>query len=139
MAIFRQSVSIREWSTCIEDLTTEDILLSDSVLKLYKRISDLVHGSKWYSDRTKKGKRFIETVYSQTHKIRIYGESKNYAFQILLKEKGMRWYKFGDVIPVKQKELPQVKELAYILLKEETTLDNGEIDILRNLYPRISQ
>lgn len=126
-------------STCIEHLTKEDILLSDSVLKLYKRISDLVHGSEWYSERTKRGKRFIETVYRQTHKIRIYGESKNYAFQILLKEKGIRWYKFGDVIPVKQKELPQVKELAYILLKEETTLDNGERDILRNLYRRISQ
>lgn len=46
-------------STCIEHLTQEDRLLSNSVIHLYQAISKFVHKSEWEKGITQKGKPYI--------------------------------------------------------------------------------
>ena len=121
-------------STCIEHLTREDKLLSGKVLQTYNKISRFIHDSEWYDGRTKNGKEFIETIYGNSHKIRVYGNENNYAYQIILKIKGERYYKFEKTQSVKGKKLEQTKELAYIVLKGKTAPTAGEQEFLRNLY-----
>ena len=123
-------------STCVAHLTQKDRLLSGHVIKVYKNISKFVHESDWESDFTKKGKEFISSKYKH-HSIRIYGDENNYSFQIVLKEKGIRWHEFRDVIPAKNKGLEEVKELSYVVLKGTISNDEEEKSLLRDIYRKI--
>jgi len=123
-------------SSCIEFLTEEDKRLSSRVLKIYKNIGDFVHQSDWEIGYTKKGKEFIGTTYKH-HLIRIYGEEKRYAYQVAIKELGEKWFDWKDVVSVRNKNLNEVKELAYIVARGLTTEKQSEKEILRNIYQRI--
>jgi len=124
-------------STCIEYLTRQDQFLSHEVLKIFKKISTFVNKSVWEKDKTKKGNQYIFTTHSHSQ-IRIYGKKNYYSFQILLKIKGMKWYDFKDIIKVKKdKNLEQVKELGFIVLKGLLTEKEDEKKILRNIYLKI--
>ncbi len=123
-------------STCVEHLTREDQFLSQEVLKSFKKISEFIVNSYWEKGITKKGNEYISTIHSH-HQIRIYGKENFYSFQIALKEKGEKWFDFKDVIHTKNKNLEQVKELGYIVLKGLTTQSESEKEILRNIYKRI--
>lgn len=123
-------------STCIEYLTQKDILLSSHVIESYKNISKFVHTSDWQAGFTKKGKKYISSKYKH-HLIRIYGEDNKYSFQIVLKEKGKRWYNYQDIINANNKSLVEVKELSYIVLKGTISNDEKEKSLLRDIYRRI--
>lgn len=123
-------------STCIELLTREDMQLSHSILSYYKKISNFVHDSDWYSGRTKKDKPYIEAKHNH-HLIRIYGREGNYAFQVAIKEKGVKFHHYEKLVPLPNKSLDEVKELSYIALKGLATEDNEEKIMLRNLYKSI--
>ncbi|MEJ1381357.1 MAG: hypothetical protein RPT95_10385 [Candidatus Sedimenticola sp. (ex Thyasira tokunagai)] len=120
-------------STCIEHLTQEDRLLSSNVIHLYKNISHFVHASEWDQGFTKKGKRFIASTYKH-HEIRIYGEEIAHSFQLALKEKGIRWHNFGEIIQANGKSTLVVKELAYTALRGTLSDSEEEKYLLRNLY-----
>jgi len=120
-------------STCIEHLTQEDRLLSSNVIYLYKNISDFVYSSEWSQDSTQKDKKYIWSTHKH-HQIRIYGKEMSHSFQLVLKEKGIRWLKFGKVIAVKGKSTMAVKELAYIALRGTLSVSEEEKKLLRNLY-----
>lgn len=124
-------------STCVEHLTVEDQLKSGEVLKLFKKISDFVSESHWSKGITRKGTRFLFTTHSH-HRIRIYGNENNYAFQILLKQKGIKWFAFKDIISAQSRELKRVKELAFVVLKGMTTTDYEQKLLLREIYKRIT-
>lgn len=123
-------------STCIEHLTQEDQLLSSNMIKAYKNISSFVHSSCWENGITKMGIKYISCKHNH-HSIRIYGDNNNYSFQILLKEKGVRWHIFKQIIPAKNKTIEQVKELAYIVLKGTICDDEKEKELLRNIYRKV--
>lgn len=120
-------------STCIEHLTQEDRLLSSSVIHMYDNVSHFVHSSDWEGGISKKGKRYISSIYKH-HEIRIYGEEQVHSFQLALKEKGVRWYKFGKWIPANGKSTLAVKELAYIALRGTLSDSEEEKCLLRKLY-----
>lgn len=123
-------------STCVEYLTQEDQYLSVEIIKTFRKISDFVKSSAWEIGMTKKGKKYFHTTYSH-HQIRIYGDVNFYSFQIALKQKGQKWFNFGDFIKTKNKTLEQVKELGYIVLKGTITENYEEKEILRNIYKKI--
>ena len=123
-------------STCIEHLTKKDKALSSKVLACYRNISSFVHKSHWHSGTTKSGKAYIGTVHAHDL-IRIYGTERRYAFQIILKEKGRRYYHYKDVVAIPQKSIDEAKELAYIMLKGVTSANEGEREMLRKLYKSI--
>jgi len=123
-------------STCVEFLTREDQYLSQEVLKVFKKISDFTQNSVWEIDYTKNNNRYYFTTHSH-HQIRIYGEDKFYTYQIAVKQKGERWFKFGGFIKAKNKSFEQVKELGYIVLKGTITENEEEKDILRNIYKKM--
>ena len=123
-------------SSCIEFLTEEDKSLCSQVLNLYKNISNFVHKSNWITGHTGNGNKYIETTYSY-HRIRIYGTEKKYAFQVAIKRRGVRWFDWNKIIDVPEKNLNQVKELAYIVAKGKTTDKQTEKLILRNIYKEI--
>lgn len=123
-------------STCIEHLTQSDKLLSKSVIKYYTNISKFVSESSWIHSTTKNGKKYIFASYKH-HQIRIYGESNNYSFQIVLKEVGFRKYDYLDFVPTKGKSLEETKELAYIALKGTLSESETEKLTLRNIYRSI--
>lgn len=120
-------------STCIEFLTEEDKNVSSDILRIYSNISKFVHESDWYGDYTQKGKYFLGTNYGD-HILRIYGKDKNYAYQVAIKEKGENWYIWDKPISTKNKNLNEVKELAYIVAKGKITEDNLEKERLRTMY-----
>jgi len=123
-------------STCVEHLTKEDQFLSQEVLAIFKKISKFISNSEWVKGITKNGKEYLFTAHSQ-HQIRIYGKENFYSFQILLKRTGKRWFEFKDIIPAKNKNIEQVKELGYIVLKGISTESEREKEILRNIYRKI--
>lgn len=123
-------------STCIEHLTKKDKNLSGKVLACYRNISKFVHGVEWYEGRTKKDKSYLGAKHGYDL-IRIYGKDSRYAFQVVLKEKGRRFYHYKDMVSVPKKSLEEVKELAYITLKGLTAKDEEEKEMLRNLYKSI--
>lgn len=123
-------------STCVEYLTQEDRYLSTEVVKIFKKISDFLNNSNWEVGLTKKGKKYIYAIHMH-HQIRIYGNQNFYSFQIVLKLKGERWYEFGKFIQTRDKTLEQVKELGYIVLKGKITDNEGEKNILRDIYKKI--
>lgn len=123
-------------STCIEHLTQDDQYISQEVLKVFKKISDFLDNSIWEVGITKNGKRYSYTTYSH-HQIRIYGKDKYYSFQILIKQKGEKWFEFRQLITTKNKNFEQVKELGYIVLKGLITEDYEEKELLRNIYKKI--
>ena len=123
-------------STCIEHLTQKDRLLSGKLVSLYKNISKFVHTSNWEDGFTNKGKKYIYCKYRH-HLIRIYGDSNDYAFQLVLKEKGVRWHDYRKIMRAKGKSLPEAKELAYIVLKGTIATDNKEKNRLRDIYQKI--
>jgi hypothetical protein len=123
-------------STCVEYLTREDQFLSQEVLKLFKNISSFINNSIWEEGITKKGKSYLFAKHSH-HEVRIYGKENYYSFQIALKLKGEKWFDFKDTIPTKNKNLSQVKELGYIVLKGLTTKNEEEKKLLRNIYKGI--
>lgn len=123
-------------STCIEHLTQEDRLISSNLIKAFKNISKFIHGSDWDSGLTKNGNKYISCKYKH-HIIRIYGDNNNYSFQIVLKEKGVRWHEYRDIIHVKNKRLEDVKELAYVALKGMISDDEEEKKLLRNIYRKL--
>lgn len=123
-------------STCIEHLTREDQLLSSSVVRLYKNISEFVHASQWKEGMSKKGKRYIATTYRH-HSIRIYGDENRYAYQLVFKEKGVKWHTYADVVPLPNRGMEQVKELAYVVLKGKISRDEEEKERLREVYRRV--
>jgi hypothetical protein len=53
---------------------------------------------------------------------------------VAVKKKGVRWYTFGKIFPVKGKSTIEVKELAYIALKGTLSDSEEEKYLLRNLY-----
>lgn len=120
-------------STCIEHLTQEDRLLSSNVVHLYKNISNFVHSSEWSLGFTQNGKRYISSTHKH-HQIRIYGEEMSHSFQLVLKEKGIRWHNYGKVVDAKGKSSMTVKELAYTTLRGTLSESEEEKDLLRNLY-----
>lgn len=122
-------------STCVELLTKEDQLLSQYILKVYKNISQFAHVSIWEEGYTKNKTYYIYTTYLH-NRIRIYGKFKPYSYQIILKIKGEKWHKFGGFNKVTNKELLQVKELAYIDLKIKISNDQKEIEILNNIFSK---
>ncbi|MGZ4969788.1 MAG: HNH endonuclease [Methylobacter sp.] len=123
-------------STCIEHLTQEDRLLSSNIIKAYKNISTFVHSSCWESGLTKNGNKYISCKHKH-HSIRIYGDNNKYSFQVALKEKGVRWHDFRNIILAKNKTLEEVKELAYIVLKGTISDNEDEKALLRNIYRKI--
>ena len=123
-------------STCVEYLTHEDQYLSAEVIKVLRKISEFVQHSHWQIGTTKKGKKYSYTTHLH-HEIRIYGKENFYTFQIALKEKGVKWFEFGEFIQARNKTINQVKELGFIFLKEKITDDYGEKKILGNLYKKI--
>lgn len=116
-------------------MTREDQFLSHEVLKVFKKISDFINKSTW-EHGLKKGKDYLFTTHAQ-HQIRIYGKENYNSFQIVLKEKGKRRFDFKDFIKTKNKNLEQVKELGYIVLKGLMTESEVEKELLRNIYKRI--
>jgi hypothetical protein len=120
-------------STCVEHLTLEDIAISGKYISLYKSISNYVHNAEWSYGKTKKGSDYIEAIYKQSHKIRIYGNGYSHSFQINLKEKGRKYYNFGELVSVKGKNLEHVKELAFIALKG-VVAETEDKEVLRGLY-----
>lgn len=124
-------------STCIEHLTQEDRLLSNSVIHLYQAISKFVHKSKWEKGLTKNGKPYISSSYKH-HQIRIYGEDHAHSFQLVLKEKGVRWHRYGDLIKARGKSTLAVKELAYTALRGTLSDSEDEKKVLRNLYRELN-
>ncbi|MBK8968614.1 MAG: HNH endonuclease [Lewinellaceae bacterium] len=123
-------------STCVEYLTQEDKWLSQEIIKIYKNISKFVHGSIWEIGFTKSDKEFIGTRYKH-HQIRIYGNDKNYSFQIAVKETGEKWFDWKKPIFTKNKTLIEVKEMAYIVLKGTIANRESEKNILRNIYKQM--
>ena len=123
-------------SVCVEHLTVEDQFLSHEVLKIFNRVSDFIRKSTWESSFTKKGNMYLHTTYAH-HKIRIYGKENFYSFQIILKIKGEKWCDFQDIIPAKNKNLEQVKELGFIVLKGLITEKEREKELLRSIYKKI--
>lgn len=123
-------------STCIEFLTEADIHLSGNILKQYKNISKFVHDSDWYHGLTRNGKIYTEAKYNH-NLIRIYGSEGKYAFQIAIKEKGVRLHHYEKTVSLPGKKLDEVKELAYIALKGTMAEDGEEKAMLRNLYKSI--
>jgi hypothetical protein len=123
-------------SSCVEFLTREDQYLSQEVLKVFKKISDFIQNSDWETGYTKNDKKFYFTTHSH-HQIRIYGKDNFYSYQIALKQKGEKWFEFGEFIKAKNKTFEQVKELGYIVLKGTITDNEDEKDILRNIYKKI--
>jgi len=69
--------------------------------------------------------------------MRIYGEKGNYSFQIAIKETGIRWFEYKDIIFTRNKGLEEVKELAYIVLKGSISKDSNEVSLLRSIYRSI--
>lgn len=124
-------------STCVDYLTEEDVRLSESILKTYKKISNFVHSSQWDTGFTKHKKKYIESIYNRSHKIRVYGSDNAYAFQICLRNKGSRSYDYRKPIPIKNKPLEQVKELAFITLKGMTTDNEENKQRWRELYKNL--
>ncbi|MBN1378776.1 MAG: HNH endonuclease [Gammaproteobacteria bacterium] len=120
-------------STCVEYLTRADRLLSSNVIHLYKNISDFVNSSEWSPGFTQKGKKFIRTTYRH-HQIRLYGDELSHSFQIVLKEKGVRWHNFAKAIFASGKSTTAVKELAYIALRGMISKREEEKELLRSLY-----
>lgn len=124
-------------STCVEHLTMEDQFLSRETLKLFRNISTFVTTSEWETKFTKKNRTsYLVTTHSH-HQIRIYGKENYYSFQIALKIKGERWFDYKDFIQTKNKNLNQVKELGYIVLKGVVSKDEVERQLLRNIYARM--
>ncbi|MDD3685669.1 MAG: hypothetical protein PHE56_02765, partial [Bacteroidales bacterium] len=123
-------------SSCVEFLTREDQYLSQEVLKVFKKISDFIKDSVWEIGYTKNNKMFYFATHSH-HQIRIYGKENFYSYQIVIKQKGNKWFDFGNFISANNKTLEQVKELGYIVLKGTITDDKKEKDILRNIYKKI--
>ncbi len=123
-------------STCIQHLTQEDQLTSSRIVQLYKNISDFVHASAWQEGVTKKGKHYLTTSYRH-HAIRIYGDENHYTYQLVFKEKGVKWHTYGDVVPLLNRGLEQVKELAYVVLKGTISRDKEEKERLREVYRRL--
>ena len=120
-------------STCVEYLTIQDQIISNEVVKIYKNISNFLNTSHWSTRLTKKGSKFKEANYSH-HKIRIYGMENNYSYQLVIKEKGKKWFEYKDFISLKNKSLEQVKELSFIALKGTLTNDEREKEFLRTIY-----
>lgn len=120
-------------STCIQHLTKKDQLRSSRIVQLYKNISEFVYNSEWQEGKTKKGKCYIHCLYKH-HSIRIYGDENRYAYQLVLKEKGVKWHTYGDVVPLANRGLEQVKELAYVVLKGKISRDDEEKERLREVY-----
>ena len=120
-------------STCIEHLTQEDRLLSSNLIKYYNNISNFIHKSNWERGITQKGKKYISGKYKH-HSIRIYGENDNYSFQLVIKEKGVRWHDYGNLVSLRNKSLDEAKELAFIALKGTISEDKKEKTLLRNIY-----
>ncbi|RSK38820.1 HNH endonuclease [Hymenobacter perfusus] len=123
-------------SSCVEHLTQEDQYISQEVLKILKRISEFIDTSNWESRVSKNSKEYISTTHAH-HQIRIYGNNNYYSFQIALKIKGEKWFDFGDFIQTRNKNLDQVKEMAYIVLKGLITENESEKELLRNIYKKI--
>lgn len=117
----------------LRNLTQEDRLLSGNIVHMYKNISHFIHSSEWVRGISKKGKWFVSSTYKH-HEIRIYGDEFAHSFQLALKEKGVRWHKFGDVHPVREKSTLEVKELAYVALKGTLSDNEEEKNLLRKLY-----
>ncbi len=125
-------------STCIEHLSQEDRLLSDSVLHLYQAVSRFVHKSDWKEGLTKNGRSYIFSSWGR-HQIRIYGDNNLHSFQLVLKDKGVRWYQYGDFIRVPGKSTMTVKEMAYTALRGFLSDRESEKEVLRNLYRELKR
>jgi len=123
-------------STCVEYLTQEDKWLSQEILKIYKNISKFVHDSNWEVGYTKNNNVFIGTKYNH-HQLRIYKKDENYSFQIAVKKVGERWFDWKKAIITKNKNLLEVKEMSYIVLKGTITESESEKQILRNIYKQM--
>ena len=123
-------------SSCVEYLTEEDRELSSKIVKIFKNISKFVHESIWENGLTKNHNEYIVTTYKH-HLIRVYGKENELSFQIAIKEIGERWHDWKEFINTKNKNLNQVKEMAYIVLKGTITEDEVEKNVLRNIYRKI--
>lgn len=117
-------------SSCVEYLTNEDQYLSKQVVKLFKKISDFVSKSTWNEGFTKAGHEFIFKIIS-SDTIRIYSNYNKHSFQIILKNNSN--YK-KNIINTVNKNLEQVKELAYIVFMGLKTDDEKMKNILRDIY-----
>ena len=124
-------------STCVTHLTRADRLLSDTAVKVYKQISRFTHEADGTEGTTKSGRRYLAGKYKH-HEIRIYGDELNYAFQLVLKEKGVRWHEFRDVIRVPGRKLEDVKGVAFVALQGTLAGDEKEKELLRNIYRNYS-
>ena len=122
-------------SFCVEYLTQDDKNLSTEILRIYKRISEFIYKSSWEYGTAKSGASYIYTMHKH-HKLRIYGQENTFAFQIILKQKGEKWYDYGEITKALNKNLVQVKELAFIVLMAKCSNSEKEKDLLRNIYIR---
>lgn len=123
-------------STCIEYLTVQDQFMSKHVLETFKSISKFRSHALWSIGFTQKKMKFIYTTYSH-NQIRIYGTTNNHSYQILLKEKGAKWFDFHDIWRIPNTDLEIVKELGFIALKGLTTTDHEEKKQLRIIYSNL--
>ncbi len=123
-------------STCVQHLTSKERDLSQRLIVLYKNIATFVHDSVWREGRTQKGRYYLFATY-RYHEIRIYGTENHYAYQLVLKEKGVKWHDYRDVIPFPGRVLEEVKEIAYLVLKGTLEHDPGEQAQLREIYRRL--
>jgi len=120
-------------STCIDYLTEIDQSISDSMLKLYQRISNRADTSFMLEGLTGKGHKYLYLKYRH-HQIRIYGEKGALAYQLAIKRQGVKWFDFKTIIKQKNKTLEEVLELGLINLMG--ILSNSEIEKekLRSMY-----
>ncbi|MEZ4484687.1 MAG: hypothetical protein R2864_08835 [Syntrophotaleaceae bacterium] len=123
-------------STCIEHLTKEDKLLSSEIIKHYKAISKFVASADWDTGFTQNRQKFIFSKHNH-HIIRIYGKEQTYSFQLAIKEKGIHWWDYGKSFHHINKNLDQVKELAFIALKGTIAKKSIEKTILRQIYKKL--
>jgi len=123
-------------STCVGHLTRKDRLISGALVKQYKNISQFVHGSRWERGVTKKGNAYVSCGYRH-HSIRIYGQEGSFSYQLVLKEKGVRWHDYREPVRVGNKSLDEVKELAYVALKGTIANDEDEKGLLRDIYRKL--
>lgn len=119
-------------SSCVEYLTNEDKYISKQVVDMYKKISGFISKSVLSEGFTNNRNRFVFFKIS-SDVIRIYKGDNDYSIQIILKNKSQNIDK-PKYTRVKNKNLTEVKELAYIIYLGLKTDDENKKNILRKIY-----
>lgn len=125
-------------STCVHYLTKEDQTLSHLLRKTYQDISKFLRNNEGQSYHNEQGS-FIMLRYKKYHFARIdISNENNYSFNLFIKEKGSYIPKIcTKSYSLPNKNLNEVKELAFIALKGILEKRKAKQDILRALYKAV--